>query len=206
MTAVLIMLPLVAGAALVYLFRKEDPKLSPRTKAGYKVVPTLLCAALALYGAAGAGRPGYWLLMLGLCVCAAADWLLEFAFFRGMAAFGCGHILYCAGYLLTVDVTWRSLAVFLVLAAAVLFLYSRLKSRLDRAPLYLAYACLLCAMAALAASGRAFLLAGGLLFVISDCMIGIGVATSRRSRAYDTVILVTYYAAQFLIASAAVLA
>ena len=47
---------------------------------------------------------------------------------------------------------------------------------------------------------------GGLLFVISDCMIGIGQATKNSSRIYGIAILVTYYAAQFLIACSTIFA
>jgi uncharacterized membrane protein YhhN len=46
---------------------------------------------------------------------------------------------------------------------------------------------------------------GGFLFVISDCMIGIGQATGNKNRLYGILILVTYYAAQFLIACSTVL-
>ena len=117
-----------------------------------------------------------------------------------MATFGAGHILYCIGYVLAGQVYLRSLIIFIVLFGAVFFLYTRLKSKLDQAPLYLCYAFVLCAMAALASSRQSFLMVGGFLFVISDCMIGIGVATQNRKRWYDIAILVTYYAAQFLIA------
>ena len=60
--------------------------------------------------------------------------------------------------------------------------------------------------AALAASRQSFLMIGGLLFVISDCMIGIGQATKNSSRIYGIAILVTYYATQFLIACSTIFA
>jgi uncharacterized membrane protein YhhN len=59
-------------------------------------------------------------------------------------------------------------------------------------------------MAALASSRQSFLMIGGFLFVISDCMIGIGQATGNKNRLYGILILVTYYAAQFLIACSTV--
>ena len=43
-------------------------------------------------------------------------------------------------------------------------------------------------------------MAGGLLFVLSDVMIGVRMALNIKSRWYGVVIMVTYYAAQFLIA------
>ena len=204
MTAGIIVLVLVTVMACYYLIRKEDARLSPRQKAGLKVIPTSLCGLLALYGTlTGGGLPAVFL-FLGLCVCALADWLLEFEFFKGMAAFGAGHILYCIGYLLAGPVGMRSLIVFLALFGIILILYSRLKDHLEQAPLYLCYAAVLCCMAALASSRQSFLMIGGFLFVISDCMIGIGQATGNKNRVYGILILVTYYAAQFLIACSTV--
>ncbi len=207
MIIVILMCLLVCGMAVVYLIKKQQVTLTEKQKACFKIIPTSLCALLALYGAVTGGQAAAWFLFLGLCVCAAADWLLEFQFFKGMAAFGAGHILYIIGYLLSGTLKWRSLIVFVLLFSAVFFLYSRLKSRLEQAPLYLIYASILCTMAALASSGPPFLMIGGFLFVISDCMIGIGMAGQRKnSRLYDIMILVTYYAAQFLIASSTVFA
>lgn len=204
MPYLILVLVIVSGA--FYLIRKPDPKLTDRQKAALKIIPTSLCACLALYGALTGGQASSWFLFLGLCVCAAADWLLEFVFFKGMACFGAGHILYCVGYLLAGGLSVRSLVVFVLLFGAILVLYSRLRSRLENAPLYLCYAVVLCAMAALASSRQSFLMIGGLLFVISDCMIGIGMAMGKKGRFYDICILVTYYAAQFLIACSTVFA
>ncbi len=197
---------LVAGMAVYYLIKKEDSRLNAKQKAGLKIIPTSLCAALALYGAVTGGGASAWLLFFGLCVCALADWLLEFQFFKGMAAFGLGHIFYCIGYVLAGPVKILSLIVFLALFGVILIVYSKLKDRLEQAPMYLCYAAVLCCMAALAASRQSFLMIGGLLFVISDCMIGIGQATKNSSRIYGIAILVTYYAAQFLIACSTIFA
>ena len=122
MTAGIIVLVLVMVMACYYLIRKEDTRLSAKQKAGLKVIPTSLCALLALYGlVTGGGLPAVFL-FLGPCVCALADWRLEFQFFKGMAAFGAGHILYCIGYLLAGPVGMRSLMVFLALFCVILIL------------------------------------------------------------------------------------
>ena len=194
---------LVILTGIYFLIQRENPRLTRKQKAWLKVIPTSLCALLALYGALKGGGASPWFLFAGLCVCALADWLLEFWFFKGMAAFGMGHILYCIGYLLAGPVHIRSLIVFLALFGIILILYGNLRKKLDQAPLYLCYAVLLCSMAALAASRQSYLMIGGFLFVISDCMIGIGQATKNENRLYSIVILVTYYAAQFLIACSA---
>ncbi len=204
MIATLVLLVLVCGTAVLYLKKKEEPTLEKKRKAEFKIIPTSLCALLALYGALTGGGASAWFLFLGLCVCASADWLLEFEFFKGMAAFGAGHILYIIGYILAGGLKWRSLVVFAVLLCVILLLYTRLKDRLEQAHLYLAYAVILCTMAALASSHQNFLMAGGLLFVVSDCMIGIGMAGFRKGRMYDILIMVTYYGAQFLIAASTI--
>ena len=195
-----IALILVAVMACYYLIRKPDGNLGARQKAGLKVIPTSLCALLALYGTLRGGGLSAGFLCMGLVVCALADWLLEFAFFKGMAAFALGHVLYCIGYLLAGPFMIRSVIVFAVLFGIICVIYSKLKDHLENAPMYLAYAAVLCCMASLAASRQSFLMIGGFLFVISDCMIGIGQATGKDSRLYGILILATYYAAQFLIA------
>ena len=89
---------------------------------------------------------------------------------------------------------------FLVLFGVISVLWFFLRKRLDQAPLFLCYAAVLCCMAALASSLNPRMMAGGLLFVLSDVMIGVRMALNIKSRWYGVVIMVTYYAAQFLIA------
>ncbi len=187
-------------AVILYFFRGEKLQAPSVPRAVYKIIPTSLCALLALsFAIRGSGNYA-WLLFAGLVVCALADWLLEFRFLAGMGAFGCGHILYCLGYALAAPVTMRSLWVFLGLFGVVFLIWLRLRSKLDQAPLFLVYACVLCAMASLASGLTPLLMAGGLLFVVSDLMIGIRLAMNIRNKGYGVAIMVTYYAAQFLIA------
>ena len=188
------------AAALVYLAVADGMPAPSRKRAVYKIIPTLTCTLLALTGALVHGRPYAWFLFLGLGVCTAADWILEFRFIPGMGTFGLGHILYCVAYVLTGHVRSLSLWVFLVLFGVISVLWFFLRKRLDQAPLFLCYAAVLCTMAALASSLNPRMMAGGLLFVLSDVMIGVRMALNIKSRWYGVVIMVTYYAAQFLIA------
>ena len=186
-----------------YILREEVRKGASRRKAGFKIVPTTLCALLALAGALHTGQAWAWLLFAGLSVCIAADWLLEFHFLAGMGAFALAHLCYCSGYLLAGPFRTEAILIFAVLFGSLLVVYSRIHRNLEHAPLILCYACILCVMASLACTRSPLLMAGALLFVISDTMIGLRMALKIEKRIYSAMVMLTYYLAQFLIALSA---
>ena len=142
----------MAGLYLLYMAEKYRKDRNKKRELAFKGGATLTAAALAAYGFATDPTPSHGLLLAGLCVCAIADVVLDLHFLAGTAAFGLGHLCYCAAYLLAKTPGWGSLAVFLPLCGAIAFLYPRLKryAAPNSALPYLGYALLISAMLALA--------------------------------------------------------
>ena len=197
----------MAGLYLLYMAEKYRKDRNKKRELAFKGGATLTAAALAAYGFLTGPTPSHGLLLAGLCVCAIADVVLDLHFLAGTAAFGLGHLCYCAAYLLAKTPGWGSLAVFLPLCGAIAFLYPRLKRYAppNSALPYLGYALLISAMLALALPQRPLLLVGALLFVLSDAMLLTRIVRKITSKKYNYLCLGIYFLAQFLIAASAVL-
>ena len=197
----------MTGLYLRYMAEKHRKNRNKRRELAFKGGATLTAALLAGYGFAEEPTISHGLLLLGLCVCTAADVVLDLRFLAGTAAFGLGHLCYCAAYILAKEPGWGSLAVFCVLGGMIGVLYPRLKGAAapDSALPYLIYALLISAMLALALPQRPLLLAGALLFVVSDAMLLARIVRKISSKGYDYLCLGIYFLAQFLIAASAAL-
>ena len=197
----------MAGLYLLYMAEKYRKDRNKKRELAFKGGATLTAAALAAYGFLTDPTPSHGLLLAGLCVCAIADVVLDLHFLAGTAAFGLGHLCYCAAYLLAKTPGWGSLAVFLPLCGAIAFLYPLLKryAAPNSALPYLGYALLISAMLALALPQRPLLLAGALLFVLSDAMLLTRIVRKITSKKYNYLCLGIYFLAQFLIAASAAL-
>ena len=197
----------MTGLYLLYMAEKYRKDRNKKRELALKGGTTLTAAALAAYGFAVNPTASRGLLLAGLCVCAAADIVLDLHFLAGTAAFGLGHFCYCAAYLLAKTPGWGSFAVFLLLCLAISFLYPRLKQHAapKSALPYLGYAVLISAMLALALPQRPLVLAGALLFVLSDSMLLARIVRKITSKKYNYLCLGIYFLAQFLIAASAVL-
>ena len=193
----------MTGLYLCYQAEKYRKKGSKKRELALKGSATLTAALLAGYGYARQPSPAHLFILLGLCVCVIADVVLDFNFLAGTAAFGLGHVCYCVSYLLAQKPGWISLGVFLILCGVIAVLYPRLKkySAPDSALPYLGYALLISAMLALALPQKPVLLAGALLFVVSDALLLARIIRKIPSKAYDYICLGVYYLAQFLIAA-----
>lgn len=184
-------------------FRKNGNK---KRELALKGGATLTAALLAVYGWFLRPEASGLLLSAGLCLCAAADVILDLRFLAGTGAFALGHLCYCASFLLSHPPGLPSLAVFLLLCGGIGALYPRLKrfAAPDSALPYLGYALLISAMLALAlAQEKPLLLAGAALFVASDGMLLYRIIRKNCSRRYDYLCLGAYFLAQFLIAASA---
>ena len=197
----------MTGLYLLYMAEKYRKDRNKTRELAFKGGATLTAAALAAYGFLTGPTASRGLLLAGLCVCAAADIVLDLHFLAGTAAFGLGHLCYCAAYLLAKTPGWGSLAVFLPLCGVIAFLYPRLKryAAPNSALPYLGYALLISAMLALALPQRPLLLAGALLFVLSDAMLLTRIVRKITSKKYNYLCLGIYFLAQFLIAASAAL-
>ena len=168
----------------------------------FKGSATAMSAVLAGYGYLAQSTPVHLLVLIGLCVCVLADVILDKFFLAGTLLFGAAHICYCASMLLSARPGIVNLIVFLALAGGTALLYPQLKklSGDKNALPYAVYALLISALLALAVTQKPWIMAGALLFVVSDCMLLFRIVKKIPSRLFDYVCLGCYYLAQFLIA------
>jgi uncharacterized membrane protein YhhN len=194
-------------AAGLYLFQGAEGDGIKR--AVIKTVPLALFAYIALL----TGSP--WLLVAGLALSAIGDWSLAFAgekpFLAGLGAFFIAHIAYIALFILTADSMklsgepWR-LAICATLAGHALWMGSKLAKSVPEAletPVF-AYIAVISLMGlAAAAYGSLALLAGALLFAVSDTILAVSKflvpAVDARQPLLKAGLWIIYIAAQALI-------
>lgn len=156
--------------------------------AGYAAVrrgPRLLVAALLF------GWGGDVLLMLDS----------DTAFLLGMGSFAVGHVCYLWLFGRAPSPWSAAVAYAVALAVALVLLWPGLPAGL-RIPM-VGYGLLLTAMAYRAGVLGRYAAVGGALFLLSDTLIAVGVADAPRLPAHGFWIMLTYIAAQFLLATGA---
>lgn len=170
----------------------------------FKVLTTALIASVTLF--AKDKSAATWLFFGGLCVCAAADALLEYKFKVGMVVFLCAHLFYISAYILLGRVTAASAVIFALLFAITLVLV-KFKAEKSLKIVGIVYGAVISAMVSLAvpyafSQGSILFGLGAILFFASDSVIAL--TLGKRNKLWmDILILVTYWGAQTLIALAA---
>lgn len=216
MMAAIVILALLSVLAAA-LFVRVNEYGAPQMKLLVKGLASLLFVLLGAVCAARTGGAYAALLVAGLVFGAAGDVLLQLMdcrprekekFFRaGLGAFLLGHLFYIVAFgMLGGASLWA------VLGAAALFALLfclqfplRLDLGAQKLPVYL-YAAVISLMAAFAvgatgAGGRGVLAAlGGLLFVVSDAILALIFFSPLKKKRLPAWNLITYYAAQILLA------
>ncbi|MGW5070000.1 lysoplasmalogenase [Streptomyces cyaneofuscatus] len=167
------------------------------------VAKPLLMPLLAAYAAVRGGPP---LLIAALLFGWGGDVFLladnDLAFLLGMGSFAVGHVCYLTLFGRGQDRTRASLAAGIayavVLAVFLVLIWSDLPAEL-RVPVA-GYSLLLTAMAWRAGVLGRYAAAGGALFLLSDALIATGIAEWPRLPAPDFWVMLTYIAAQLLLA------
>ena len=202
------MIWVISGAALILcavfciLFLRGGQKKS--VHALIKCVPGFSCFLLALAGMFL--RSGFTgaraVLCIGLLICTAADWMLEYSFVPGTSLFMLAHLCFICAFISIggfVPVVWAFVALSVVLY--VLFLRFRRKGASPSpALLPAAYILLISLMAAFAFNCGALFAIGALLFVFSDALLGARIYAQISFRYSGTAVMVLYYAALYLLA------
>lgn len=194
-------------AAVLYLFHGAQG--NGVKWAAIKTVPLALFAYLAFV----TGSP--WLLVAGLALSAFGDWSLAFAgekaFLAGLGAFFLAHVAYIALFLIEagplklLDEPWRP-AICAALVGHSLWMGGKLAKAVPEAlkiPVF-AYIAVISLMGiAAAAYGSLTVLAGALLFALSDTLLAVSkflvADNDARQPALKAGLWVTYVAAQALI-------
>lgn len=160
-----------------------------------------LCAFLPAFVAAVRLGGTAWLCAVSIFFCAVADILLEYNVVFGGTFFGLAHIGFIFWSLSRAQVTLLHLICLLLLAGLMAFLIARIRKQAGKQlPLIIGYAVCLCLMTACTLAGGFSLFsvagwlmaAGGALFFVSDCLIGVRAFLVTR-RALDFVIMLFYY-------------
>lgn len=160
-----------------------------------------VCAFLpALVAAIRLGNPA-WLCAVSIFFCVIADVLLEYSLILGGTFFGLAHIGFIFWSLSRAQVTLLHLICLLLLAGLLTVLIVRFRKQAGKQlPLIAAYAVCLCLMTACTVAGGFSLVslagwlmaAGGALFFISDCLIGVR-AFLVTGISLDPIIMILYY-------------
>ena len=207
----------VLAALLAALYIRVNQYGAPPVKLLLKTLASLAFVCLGLLGAARAGGAYAWLTWIGLILGAAGDVLLQFMdcrpkerepFFRaGLGAFLIGHVFYIVAFALLGRVTGWAVLLAAVLFAALFLLQfpARMDLKGQKIPVY-AYAAVISVMTAFAvlsfgAGARGALVGlGGILFLVSDAILALIFFSPLREKSLPTWNLITYYAAQILLA------
>lgn len=207
----------VLAVLLAALYIRVNQYGAPPVKLLLKTLASLAFVCLGLLGAARAGGAYAWLTWIGLILGAAGDVLLQLMdcrpkdrepFFRaGLGAFLIGHVFYIVAFALLGRVTGWAVLLAAVLFAALFLLQfpARMDLKGQKVPVY-AYAAVISVMTAFAvlsfgAGARGALVGlGGILFLVSDAILALIFFSPIREKSLPTWNLITYYAAQILLA------
>ena len=207
----------VLAVLLAALYIRVNQYGAPPVKLLLKTLASLAFVCLGLLGAARAGGAYAWLTWIGLILGAAGDVLLQFMdcrpkerepFFRaGLGAVLIGHVFYIVAFALLGRVTGWAVLLAAVLFAALFLLQfpARMDLKGQKVPVY-AYAAVISVMTAFAvlsfgAGARGALVGlGGILFLVSDAILALIFFSPLREKSLPTWNLITYYAAQILLA------
>lgn len=200
----------VAGSIYVRMQHHKADEKSRRASLIYKSLASAMTIIIALYYAIFEGNMLAYVFALAFLLCSAADTLLELAFLKGVLCFGVAQVCFSIGYILSYGFHIQSLLIFLVLYGIIFMVFRKdIKSIEGGVQLviyvgFLTFAFAQAAAAFIAAPSylRFFAMTGSLLFLISDCLIGLNKTKSEHSESELSSIAVmsTYYLALYFIA------
>ncbi|OXM13806.1 lysoplasmalogenase [Paenibacillus herberti] len=199
------MLPLlIALMGLIYIF--AIPAEPEGIKLVFKLIPMALIITYGWLRMPKQRKPWHWILLAGLFICSIGDGTIRW-FVIGLSAFLIGHLFYIPAFFSRFRFSPLRLATILPIGVYSAFMGSRLVEALledGRSELIapvMAYIIVISLMAWSAImTGNKTVIAGGLLFVLSDSILSWNMFVSEIAYSH-ALIMLTYYSAQFLIAT-----
>lgn len=195
----LISLFFIFGLYYVFFFDTIDPSL----KMLFKLVPMLLLIVLAFLTKVPVKAPYYWLISIGLVVCAIGDYTLQW-FIVGLSFFLTGHIFYIFAFRSTnnqVTPLYAKILLGLYGAAMLIWIAGSLLTSGETvmAIAVIAYIAVILTMGWMSfRTGSIFAMIGALLFITSDSILAINKFMFPVAFSHE-LIMSTYYSAQFLL-------
>ncbi|MGZ9585591.1 lysoplasmalogenase [Paenibacillus marinisediminis] len=172
----------------------------------FKLIPMWLILIYAYLQRPDSKDRYFRLALVGLFFCMLGDGFIEWSFVAGLSAFLIGHLFYAGAFLTRWRFSWPRFLTIIPIAVYFFFMWSELQSALKLNNEEVLLIPVLCYMIAISVmgwlsimTGNKWAIIGGLLFMVSDSILGWNMFVSDVAYA-DTLIMVTYYSAQFLIA------
>lgn len=196
---------LIGLMAFLYIFIIPPEPLA--VKITFKLIPMALIIIYAFRNLQSSPAPAMRLVITGLFFCVLGDGFIAVSFVAGLGAFLVGHLFYLSGFLKLSQKTKHRFAAIIPIGLYSLIIGSRLIASLTEngeqaliGPV-IAYMLVISIMALSAIlTGNRLAIAGSLLFVISDSILSWNMFVTDIVY-LDVLIMTTYYAAQFMIAS-----
>ncbi|MEG1426772.1 MAG: lysoplasmalogenase [Oscillospiraceae bacterium] len=213
---VVLTLPVMISFLMLFFFSKKysDGRWGLIAKCGGSYIAVMTAAAGGLLNGS---NPLLNPLLWGLALCAVADALLEIKFPVGVIAFALAHLAFLGWFISQAPLSPMILVIFIPVMIAFTFFLPKLKKvKGNKIPYYI-YPVILSAMAAVAlmlpiAAGIRYLAPaiGAALFVFSDSLViqnflceQVGEKPGKYGRIQGAAIMITYYAALYLLAVSA---
>ena len=173
----------------------------------FKLIPMCLILIYAYLQRPDSKDRYFRLALVGLFFSMLGDGFIEWSFVAGLSAFLIGHLFYTGAFLTRWRFSWSRFLTIIPIAVYFFYMWSELQSALKLNNEEVLLIPVLCYMIAISLmgwlsimTGSKWAIAGGLLFMVSDSILGWNMFVSDVPYA-DTLIMITYYSAQFLIAS-----
>ncbi|MGM0852705.1 MAG: lysoplasmalogenase [Bacillota bacterium] len=196
---------LIGIMAAIYIFIIPPEPLT--LKIVFKLIPMALIILYAFRQLPAKPSPAMRLIMIGLFFCILGDGFIAVSFVAGLGAFLVGHLFYLSGFLKMSSMNKMRLAALLPIALYSFFIGRELITSLltegnEGLVIPVVAYMLIISMMALSAilTGNKWAIVGSILFVISDSILSWNRFVSAIPYS-DVLIMITYYSAQFLIAT-----
>jgi uncharacterized membrane protein YhhN len=171
----------------------------------FKLIPMIMIIMYAFRQLSIEKSTSQWLIIIGLIFSIIGDATLHW-FIIGLTAFLIGHLFYTAGFLRRWTFSWVRFVMIIPIAGYAIFIGGEMAAALNRGgeeglliPVIL-YIIVIAFMAwAAVMTGNLWAIFGGILFVISDSILAWNMFVSPIPNS-GVLVMVPYYAAQFLIA------
>src|SRR5690625_601294 len=171
----------------------------------FKLIPMVMIIMYALRQLSREKSTAQWLIIIGLIFSIIGDATLHW-FIIGLTAFLIGHLFYTAGFLSRWTFSWVRFVMIIPIAGYAVFIGSEMVNELNHSgeeglliPVIL-YIIVIAFMAWTAVmTGNVWAILGGILFVISDSILAWNMFVSPIANS-GVLVMIPYYAAQFLIA------
>lgn len=195
---------LILVMGLLYIF--VIPSEPVAVKLLFKVIPMLLIITYAYVNAPDRKQYYDWMLLTGLFFCMLGDAFIIGSFIYGLAAFLIGHIFYLTGFFRKWRFSKLHFAMVLPIGLYAFFMGGEIIQALIRdnnkaliVPVLLYITVISLMMWSAIMTGNKWAMIGSITFGISDSILSWNMFVTPFASA-DTLVMITYYAAQFCIA------